>query len=88
MEALLNDPLTWAAIGLILVIAETISGEGSLLGFGLSGFILGFLIWLFGIDLSPLWLFTIFVAVGVLASILTRRFLAKTEKYKGDINTY
>jgi len=88
MEALLLLPLSWVAIGLILVIAETLIGDGTLLGFGCSGIILGALIWLLNLKISVLWLLVIFVALGLFVSMLTRRLMKKTERHKGDINTY
>ena len=88
METLLLLPLTWIAIGLIIRIAETLTGDGTLLGFGCSGIILGALIWLLGLKIGVMWLLVIFVGLGVFVSMLTRRLLKKTERYKGDMNTY
>jgi membrane protein implicated in regulation of membrane protease activity len=88
MEVLLNSPLSWVAIGLIFVIAETLVGDGTLLSFGCSGIILGAMIWLLDLKLGVLWPLVIFVALSLLVSMLTRRLMKKTGRYKGDINTY
>ena len=83
-----NNPLTWAAVGILLLIAESLSGEGSLLAFGFSGLLVALLLWLTGVHASPLWLLVIFAITGVVVSLVTRRILKRTENYKDDINTF
>ena len=85
---LLNKPLTWTAIGIILLIAESLSGEGLLLAFGISGLVIALLLWVTGLQIGPLWLIVLFAVVGVIVSMATRRILQKTERLKDDINTF
>ena len=85
---LLNNPLTWAAIGIVLLIAESLSGEGSLLAFGISGLVVALVLWLTGLQVGALWLIVLFTVMGVIVSVVTRRILKKTEHYKDDINTF
>ena len=85
---LLNNPLAWVAIGIVLLIAESLSGEGSLLAFGISGLVVALVVWLTGLQAGPLWLIVLFTVIGVVVSMVTRRILKKTEHYKDDINTF
>ena len=85
---LLNNPLSWVVIGVILLIAEVFSGDGSLLAFSVSGLLVALIIWLTGMQPGPLWLVVIFTFIGVFTAMFTRRLLKKTEKYKDDINTF
>ena len=85
---LLNNPLTWAATGIVLLIAESLSGEGYLLSFGISGLVVALVVWLTGVQVGVLWLMVLFAVLGVIISVVTRRILKKTERYNGDINTF
>jgi len=90
MESLefLNNPLSWVAIGIVLLIAESFSGEGSLLAFGISGLLVAVVVWVAALQVGTLWLIVLFTVFGVIISVLTRRILKKTEHYKDDINTF
>ncbi len=85
---LLNNPLTWVAIGIVLLIAEIFSGEGSLLAFGISGLVVALIIWLTGIQIGPLWMLVFFTVMGVIVAKITRRILKRTGRDKDDINTF
>ena len=43
---LFHTPLAWLGLGVLLMIAEVLSGEGSLLAFGLSALSVALLLWL------------------------------------------
>ena len=90
MESLefLHNPLTWVAIGVVLLIAESVSGEGSLLAFGISGLLVALVVWLTALWVGVLWLIVLFAVFGVIISVVTRRIMKNTEHYKDDINTF
>jgi len=85
---ILNNPLSWVVIGIVLMIAEIFTGEGTSLSFGTSGFLVAFFLWVTDVQIGPLWLIAIFSVVGVGVLIGIRRLMKKTEHEKEDINTY
>lgn len=85
---ILNNPLSWVVIGIVLMIAEIFIGEGTSLSFGISGFAVAFFLWVTGLQIGPLWLIAIFAVAGVGVSKGIRRFMKKAENGREDINTY
>ena len=83
-----HSPAIWVAISLVLLITETLSGDGSLLAFSISGFLTSFLLWMFKPGWHVLWIVAAFFWLGVVLAIFLRRVLKKTEKHQGDINTF
>jgi membrane protein implicated in regulation of membrane protease activity len=83
-----NDPLTWLAIGVVLLIAELLSGDGSLFAFGLSGLLLSLFLWGTGLQMKAAWIAVIFTFDGVAIAYFARRWIRKSGRYHGDINTY
>ena len=88
LNVIIQQPLTWAALGIILMIAETLSGEGSLLGFGFGAIILSTIIWVFNLTLGIPWLIVCFAILGLVMSLVTRRALKGSATADSDINTY
>jgi membrane protein implicated in regulation of membrane protease activity len=88
LPTVIQQPLTWAAIGIVLMIAETLSGEGSLLGFGFGAIILSAIIWMFNLILGIPWLVALFAILGFVMSLATRRVLKGNATADSDINTY
>ena len=85
---ILNNPLSWVVIGIVLMIAEIFIGEGTSLSFGISGFAVAFFLWITDVQIGPLWLIAIFAVTGVGVSIGIRRLMKKAENRREDINTY
>jgi membrane protein implicated in regulation of membrane protease activity len=83
-----HSPAIWVAISLVLLITETLSGDGSLLAFSISGFLTSFLLWMFRPACHALWIIAAFFWIGVVLAFFLRRLLKKTEKHQGDINTF
>ena len=83
-----HSPAIWAALSFLLLIAETLTGDGSLLAFGISGFLTSLLLWMFNPGCHVLWIVTAFFWIGVVLAFFLRRLLKKTEKHQGDINTF
>jgi len=90
---LFHTPLAWLGLGVLLMIAEVLSGEGSLLAFGLSALSVALLLWLSGYQPPPtpaatLAVWVLFTALGVPMAYAIRRLLRARNTDQPDINTY
>ena len=88
-----HTPLAWLGLGVLLMIAEVLSGEGSLLAFGLSALSVALLLCLSGYQppatpAATLGVWVLFAALGVPMAYAIRRLLRARNADQSDINTY
>ena len=80
--------LSWAVIGVVFLIVEVIATHGFFVPFAASAFIMALAVLLGLANLSFLWAFVIFLAIGVALILPLRRLLRRYLDRQPDINKY
>lgn len=84
----MNPAIGWAALGVILLIAEVFSTTSFIIPFAIAAFLTAILAWMLLLPMGLLWQGLVFAVLGAALIPVCRRVLLRFSSKTPDINQY